>query len=118
MEAEERAEFMAEFGVQALARDRIVHACFNALGMITFLTGGSKEEVRAWAIPQGTTALEAAGKVHTDMARGFIRAETVAYDDLKAAGSFREAKAAGKIRQEPKSYVVQDGDVINFKFNV
>lgn len=118
MEPSERGEFMKEWGVQALARDRIVHACFKALGLITFLTGGSKEEVRAWAIPAGTTAVDAAGKVHTDMARGFIRAETVAYDDLHAAGDFRAAKAAGKVRQEPKHYVVQDGDVINFKFNV
>jgi ribosome-binding ATPase YchF (GTP1/OBG family) len=86
--------------------------------MISFLTGGGPEEVRAWEIPKGTTAVEAAGKVHTDIARGFIRAETIAFDDLYAAGNMREAKAAGKIRQEHKSYIVKDGDVITFKFNV
>ncbi|MBU0638797.1 MAG: YchF family ATPase [Planctomycetes bacterium] len=118
MEPAERREFMDDWGVQALVRDRLVRACFNALGMICFMTGGGKDEVRAWAIPKNSTALVAAGKIHTDMARGFIRAETVAYEDLRAAGTFREAKAAGKVRQEPKSYVVQDGDVITFKFNV
>jgi hypothetical protein len=86
--------------------------------MICFLTCTGTDEVRAWPVPKGTTVIEAAGKVHTDMARGFIRAETIAFDDLRAAGSLREAKAAGKIRQEPKGYVVQDGDVITIKFNV
>jgi len=118
MEAADRPAFMAEYGVAALARDRLVRACFDALGMITFLTGGGKDEVRAWAVPRGSTAVEAAGKIHTDMERGFIRAETVAFDDLKAAGDLRGAKAAGKLRQEPKSYIVQDGDMITFKFNV
>jgi GTP-binding protein YchF len=117
MESAERPEFMDGYGIQALARDRLIRACFDALGMIVFFTGGDVE-VRAWAIPKGTPAVEAAGKVHTDMQRGFIRAETVTYDDLKAAGSMREAKAAGKVRLEPKGYVVQDGDVINIKFNV
>ncbi|MFH1748114.1 MAG: DUF933 domain-containing protein [Planctomycetota bacterium] len=118
MDAAERAPFMAEYGVSALARDRIVRACFDGLGLITFLTGGGPDEVRAWSIPRNSTALDAAGKIHTDMARGFIRAETVAFDDLYKAGSMREAKAAGFIRQEHKHYIVQDGDVITFKFNV
>jgi GTP-binding protein YchF len=118
MEPADRAAFMAEYGLASLARDRLVRAAFEALGMISFLTGGGPDEVRAWAVPKGSTAVDAAGKVHTDMARGFIRAETIAYDDLRAAGSLREAKAAGKIRQEPKHYVVKDGDFITFKFNV
>lgn len=113
----ERPEFMAGYGIRALARDRIIRACFDALGMISFLTAG-EEEVRAWPVPAGSTAVEAAGKIHSDLARGFIRAETVAYEDLRAAGSMREAKAAGKVRQEPKGYIVQDGDVMTIKFNV
>jgi len=117
MDPEERPEFMEGYGIQALARDRIIYAAFDALGLIVFLTAGD-QEVRAWPIPRGTPAVEAAGKIHTDLQRGFIRAETVGFDDLKAAGSMREAKAAGKIRQEPKHYVVQDGDVIFIKFNV
>ncbi|MGD8453761.1 MAG: DUF933 domain-containing protein [Phycisphaerae bacterium] len=118
MEPGERAPFMADYGIQALARDRLVRACFDALGMIFFLTGGGPDEVRAWIIPQGATAVEAAGKIHSDIARGFIRAETIAFDDLRAAGNMRDAKAAGKLRQEHKQYIVQDGDVITFKFNV
>jgi len=77
-----------------------------------------EDEVRAWSVQKGATAVEAAGKVHTDIARGFIRAETVAYDDLVAAGDMKRAKAAGKVRQEGKGYVVKDGDVILFRFNV
>lgn len=117
MDAGDRPEFMAGYGIQALARDRIIRAAFDALGMIAFLTAG-EDEVRAWPVPRGATAVEAAGKIHSDLARGFIRAETIAYDDLHAAGSMRDAKAAGKLRQEPKHYVVQDGDILNIKFNV
>ncbi|MBN2445767.1 MAG: redox-regulated ATPase YchF [Phycisphaerae bacterium] len=113
----DRPAFMKEYGIQALARDRVIRACFDALGMITFLTAG-EDEVRAWPIHKGTQASEAAGKIHSDLERGFIRAETVAFDDLRAAGSMREAKAAGKVRQEHKHYVVVDGDVIVIKFNV
>jgi ribosome-binding ATPase len=94
-----------------------VRACYEAAGLISFLTMGDKD-VRAWTIRRGDTALEAAGKIHTDIARGFIRAETVAFDDLKDAGDMKAAKAAGKVRLEGKSYVVQDGDIINFRFNV
>lgn len=117
MERADRPEFMKAYGILALARDRIIRASFDALGMIVFFTGGDNE-VRAWAVPKGTLAVEAAGKVHTDMQRGFIRAETVAFDHLHAAGSMRDAKAAGKVRLEPRSYIVQDGDVLNIKFNV
>lgn len=117
VDAEDRAEFLEGYGITSPARDRIIRACFEALGMIFFLTAG-EEEVRSWPIPAGISAQEAAGKIHSDLARGFIRAETVAFDDLVAAGNFKEAKTAGKVRQEPKAYVVQDGDVINIKFNV
>jgi hypothetical protein len=108
---------MAEYGITDLARDRVIRACFTALDMISFLTVG-EDEVRAWPIKRGTPAQEAAGKIHSDLQRGFIRAETVHYDDLHAAGTMRDAKAAGKVRQEPKAYVVQDGDIMNIKFNV
>lgn len=113
----ERAEFMTGYGIRTLARDRIIRACFDALNMICFLTAG-EDECRAWPIPRGATAVEAAGKIHSDLARGFIRAETIAYDDLHAAGTMRDAKAANKVRQEPKGYVVADGDIMNIKFNV
>ncbi|MFO0838608.1 MAG: DUF933 domain-containing protein [Phycisphaerae bacterium] len=117
VEPKDRPEFMAGYGIQALARDRIIRACYDALHMISFLTAG-EEEVRSWPIPRGATAVEAAGKIHSDLARGFIRAETIAYEDLRAAGNMRDAKAAGKVRQEPRTYVVQDGDIMTIKFNV
>ena len=114
MDPNDRPAFMADYGLASLARDRIVQASFRALNMIVFLTAGP-EEVRSWPIPKGFTAVDAAGKIHSDLARGFIKAETIAYEDLKAAGSMRDAKASNKVRQEPKTYVVQDGDVILFK---
>jgi hypothetical protein len=117
MDAADRPAFMREYGIAALARDRMLRACFDALGMIAFLTCG-EDECRAWPIRKGMTAVEAAGRIHSDLERGFIRAETVAFDELHAAGNMRNAKAAGKLRQEPKGYVVQDGDILNIKFNV
>jgi hypothetical protein len=117
LEDEERPAFMQDYGITELARDTIIRACFDALGLIVFLTAG-EDEVRAWPIRKGMTAPEAAGKIHSDLERGFIRAETVAFDDLKEAGDMRAAKAANKVRQEPKPYVVQDGDIMNIKFNV
>lgn len=113
----DRAEFLAGYGLKRPARDRIIRACFHALDLIQFFTAGPTE-VRAWAVRRGTTALEAAGRIHTDLARGFIRAETIAWADLHDAGSLREAKARGLVRQEPKGYIVQDGDVLTIKFNV
>jgi len=113
----DRSAFLGAYGLTEPARERVIHACFKALDLICFLTV-SENEARAWEVRRGTTAIEAAGRIHTDFARGFIRAETVAYKDLKAAGSMRQAKAAGKVRQEPKHYVVQDGDILNIKFNV
>jgi len=114
---EDRRAFLDDLGVGEPARERLIHACYDALGLISFLTCGP-EEVHAWSIRRGQTAVEAAGEVHSDMARGFIKAETVAFKDLQAAGDMKAAKAAGKVRLEGKNYVVQDGDVILFKFNV
>jgi hypothetical protein len=111
LEPEDRVAFMAELGLTESARDRLIRTCYHALGLISFLTMGP-EEVRAWTIKKGSTAQEAAGKIHTDLARGFIRAETVAFDDLVAHTDMKGVKAAGKLRKEGKSYVVQDGDVM------
>jgi len=110
-------EFMADLGITESAAGKFVRGCYSALGLISFLTVVSGE-LRAWPIKQGTAALDAAGKVHTDIKRGFIRAETFSFDDLKEVGSEKALKAAGKIRLEGKDYIVQDGDVINFRFNV
>ena len=117
LDDESRVEFMADLGIAESAASKFVKSCYSALGLISFLTVSS-DELRAWPVKQGTIAHDAAGKVHTDMKRGFIRAETFAFDDLKEAGSEKALKAAGKIRLEGKDYIVQDGDVINFRFNV
>ena len=109
--AEDRPAFMEEMGLSESALDRLIQICYDACGLISFLTMGP-EEVRAWTIPRGATAQEAAGKIHSDLARGFIRAETVAYDDLVAHEGMKGAKAAGRARKEGKTYVVQDGDVL------
>ncbi len=113
----ERTDFLADLGIKASARDRLVQACYKHCNLISFLTAG-EPEVRAWTIPAGMDAQNAAGTIHTDIARGFIRAETVAFDDLKAAGDMKGAKAAGKVRLEGKTYIVKDGDVMYFRFNV
>ena len=115
--AEERAEFLADLGIAAAARDRLIRACYESMRLVSFLTIGP-DECRAWSVPDGTPAVVAAEEIHSDIARGFIRAETVAYDDLHACGDMKAAKAAGKVRLEGKSYIVADGDVINFRFNV
>jgi GTP-binding protein YchF len=117
LDAESRAEFMADMGLTESGVSKFVHSCYAALGLISFLTA-APVEVRAWPIRKGTIALDAAGKIHTDIKRGFIRAETFAYDDLIEYGSEKAMKAAGKIRLEGKEYVIQDGDVILFRFNV
>jgi len=113
----EAQEFMEAMGVQELSASRVIQASYRLLDLISFLTAGS-DEVRAWTIHRGDTALEAAGAIHSDLARGFIRAEVVTYEDLVDAGSFPEARKRGKLRSEGKAYVVQDGDVINVLFNV
>lgn len=117
LDPEDRPAFLEDLGLEVVARDRLIRTVFDALGLISFLTVGP-DEVRAWAIPKGTTAVDAAGKIHSDLARGFIRAEIVAYNDLIEAGDMRAAKAAGTVRQEGKPYIMQDGDITNIKFNV
>ena len=117
LDDESRTEFMKELGIKEPAADRFVRGCYAALGLISFLTVGT-DEVRAWPIKQGTIALDAAGKVHSDIQRGFIRAETFSYADIKELGDEKKLKAAGKIRLEGKEYIVRDGDIINFRFNV
>ena len=112
-----RADFMAEMSISESTVSKFVRSCYKALGLISFLTA-APNEARAWPIKKGTTAIEAAGKIHTDLQRGFIRAETMSLDDLKELGSEKAVKAAGRARLEGKDYVVQDGDVILFRFNV
>ena len=117
LDAESKKQFMSDLGITESAAGKFVHACFKTLGLISFLTVGP-DEVRAWPIKQGTTAHDAAGKVHSDIKRGFIRAETFAYSDIKQLGDEKAVKAAGKFRLEGKEYIVRDGDIINFRFNV
>lgn len=109
--------FMDDLGITRPARDRVIQVSYELLGLISFLTAGP-EEVRAWPIGQATPAVEAAGTIHSDIQRGFIRAEVVAYTDLVAAGSMAEAKKSGVVRLEGKQYIVQDGDVCHFLFNI
>ncbi|MCL2582011.1 MAG: redox-regulated ATPase YchF [Streptosporangiales bacterium] len=117
LEPEEALELLADAGLEAPGLDLLAHAGFKALGLQTFLTAGPKES-RAWEIPIGATAPEAAGTIHTDFQRGFIKAEIVSYDDLMAAGSMNAARSVGKVRVEGKEYVMQDGDICDFRFNV
>jgi ribosome-binding ATPase len=114
---DEAAELLAEAGMGEPGLSQLASAGFRALGLQTFLTAGPKE-TRAWEIPIGATAPEAAGVIHTDFQRGFIKAEIVSFSDLMAAGSMAAARAAGKVRVEGKDYVMQDGDVVEFRFNV
>ncbi|HOX38276.1 MAG TPA: redox-regulated ATPase YchF [Candidatus Brocadiia bacterium] len=114
---EERAEFMADMGIKNFSSDKVVSKGYALLKLATFLTAGPTE-VHAWTINEGDNAVTAAGKIHTDMARGFIRAEVVAYDDLKQHGSMKEARAHGRVRLEGRDYVMKDGDVVEFRFNV
>jgi len=113
----DRPAFLADLGITEPAKIKLIHACYEAVGLISFLTVG-EDEVRAWTIVKGTQALEAAGKIHSDIQRGFIRAETVSFEDFKAHKDMKGAKAANKVRLEPKHYVVRDGDIINFRFSV
>jgi len=115
--ADEAAELLASIGQQEPGLDQLVRVGFQTLGLQTFLTAGPKES-RAWTIRAGATAPEAAGVIHTDFQRGFIKAEVVSYDDLMAAGSMAAARAAGRVRIEGKDYVMRDGDVVEFRFNV
>lgn len=108
----DRPAFLAELGIETPARDRLIRTAYRACGLISFLTMGP-DECRAWTVREGSSAVEAAGKIHSDLARGFVRAETVSYDDLVAHKDMKGAKAAGKVRKEGKSYIVADGDIMN-----
>ena len=114
---QEKQEFLASLGLEEPGLNRVIRAGYDLLGLITFLTAGPKE-ARAWTVPQGTKAPQAAGSIHTDFEQGFIVAETIAYPDYVAAGGEQGAKDAGRMRQEGREYVVQDGDVMHFRFNV
>ena len=115
--AEEKAMFLEDLGIAQSGLDRLIQASYTLLGLISFLTAG-EDECRAWTITKGTKAPQAAGKIHSDFERGFIRAETIAFEDLKACGSMAAAREKGLIRSEGKDYMVQDGDIILFRFNV
>ena len=117
LEGEERQMFLEEIGVEESGLDRLIKCSYALLGLISFLTYG-KDECRAWTIRKGTKAPQAAGKIHTDIERGFIRAEVIAYEDMMKCGSGAAAKEKGLLRSEGKEYVVQDGDMIYFRFNV
>jgi GTP-binding protein YchF len=117
MTSDEAREFMAEFDIRDLAMDRVIHDSYALLGLISFFTVG-EDEVRAWTIQRNTAAVDAAEVIHSDIKKGFIRAEVLAYDDLMAAGSYAEARKQGTVRLEGKTYEVRDGDIINFRFNV
>jgi ribosome-binding ATPase len=116
LEPDEAAVFMEELGIAESGLDRVIGLSYRLLGLISFLTAGP-DEVRAWPIHDGSTAVDAAGAIHTDLAKGFIRAETVAYEDLLTLGSMAEAKKAGKLRSEGKTYRVRDGDVVEILFS-
>ena len=117
MSDKDAREFLTEFNIKASAMDRVIQRSYELLGFISFFTIG-KDEVRAWTIKRKTPALDAAGAIHTDMKKGFIRAEVVSFNDLTSAGSYPEARKQGKVRLEGKTYEVQDGDIIEFRFNV
>jgi ribosome-binding ATPase YchF (GTP1/OBG family) len=117
MDPDEARALLEEFGVHEPGLETVIAACYRALDLITFLTTG-EDETRSWEVRRGATAPEAAGAIHTDLQRGFIRAEVIGYDELVAAGSMEAAKAAGKIRVEGKDYVVQEGDILHVRFAV
>ena len=117
MEGEEKQEFLQDLGIEESGLDKLIRAGYALLGLISFLTAGPKE-VRAWTITRGTRAPQAAGKIHSDFERGFIRAEVVSFDDLMREGSMAAVKEKGLLRSEGKEYVMQDGDVVVFRFNV
>ena len=117
LDEEEKAEMLEEYGIEESGLDKLIRASYKLLGLISYLTAGV-QEVRAWTIKEGTKAPAAAGKIHSDIERGFIRAEVVSYDDLVECGSEAAAKEKGLYRLEGKEYVMKDGDVVNFRFNV
>ena len=117
LDGDEKAEFLSDLGIKESGLDRLIKASYTLLGLISYLTAGPKE-VRAWTITKGTKAPQAAGKIHSDFERGFIRAEIISFDELVACGSMNVAKEKGLIRSEGKDYVIQDGDIVLFRFNV
>ena len=117
LEGEEKEMFLSEIGVEKGGLDRLIQKSYDLLGLMSYLTAG-KPEVRAWTIKKGTKAPQAAGKIHSDFERGFIRAEVISFDDLMANGSMAAAKEKGLVRSEGKEYVMQDGDIVLFRFNV
>lgn len=117
LDDDERDEFMAELGLEEPGLNRVIRAGYRLLNLQTYFTAGVKE-VRAWTIPVGATAPQAAGKIHTDFEKGFIRAQTIAFDDFITYKGEQGAKEAGKMRAEGKDYIVKDGDIMNFLFNV
>jgi ribosome-binding ATPase len=117
LDTEDAAMFLADLGIEQVSRERVIRLSYDLLGLISFFTVG-EDEVRAWTIRSGTPAVEAAGEIHSDIQRGFIRAEIVSYDDLIAAGGWSESRKAGSLRREGKTYIMRDGDVVHFLFNV
>ncbi len=117
LDGNDKAAFLEDMGIAEPGLDRLIQASYSLLGLISYLTAGPKE-VRAWTIPQGTKAPQAAGKIHSDFERGFIRAEVIGFDELMRVGSMTAAKEAGLVRSEGKEYVMQDGDIVLFRFNV
>ena len=117
MDIDEKELFLSDMGLKESGLDRLINACYSLLGLISYLTAG-QPEVRAWTITKGTKAPQAAGKIHTDFERGFIRAEVVAFDDLMACGTMAAAKEKGLVRSEGKEYVMKDGDIVLFRFHV
>jgi len=114
---EEARAFLDDLGIQEPALNKLIRVSYGLLGLISFLTSG-EDEVRAWTITKGTTAHKASGKIHSDIERGFIRAEVIGYDDFISSGSMHAAREKGLLRLEGKTYEVKDGDIINFRFNV
>lgn len=117
MDLEEKLDFLKDIGLEKSGLDRLISACYELLGLISYLTAG-KPEVRAWTIKKGTKAPQAAGKIHSDFEKGFIRAEVISFENLISCGSISAAKEKGLVRSEGKDYVMQDGDVVLFRFNV
>jgi ribosome-binding ATPase YchF (GTP1/OBG family) len=117
MDEAEAAEFLADFGIEEPGLYRAIRRCYDLLGLQSFFTVG-EDEVRAWTIEEGATAPEAAGAIHSDLRKGFIRAEVINYADLMAVGSMAEARKLGKLRLEGKEYIVDNGDILNIRFNV
>jgi ribosome-binding ATPase YchF (GTP1/OBG family) len=117
LDSEDVAVFLAEYGIEEPGLNRMIRLSYQLLGLQSFFTVG-EDEVRAWTIEKGASAVKAAGAIHTDLERGFIRAEVVSYQDLIDAGSYVEARKLGQVRLEGRDYIVKDGDILNIRFNV